>query len=78
MLVFVFSPLVIVEDVEGITGEDKEMLGDGRECGGEGEDARPGGEMFEEKFEKSHSVQHWLLSGGEKSRFSPLKRVVEV
>ena len=57
LLVFVFSPLVIVEDVEGITGDVKEMLGEGSECGGEGDEAEgAGGEIVEgEKLEKSAS-----------------------
>ena len=39
LFAFVFSPLFIVEDVEGITGEGREMFGEGRELVGEGESA---------------------------------------
>ena len=56
MFAFVFSPLFIVEDVEGITGEGREMFGEGRELVGEGEEGWAGGETAaEEKLEKSAS-----------------------
>ena len=56
LFAFVFSPLFIVEDVEGITGEGREMFGEGRELVGEGEEGWAGGETAaEEKLERSAS-----------------------